>query len=487
MKNRHEDSGNTMFLLVCLMIVILLLVPAWYAARAGKINGGLLELAKAQIVAFTPFSEEADKAWELITQADPAALTWDQVMNVVRYSGKWVRWPYALILVALGGMCLFMSRTSGLIRRLNMDSLLRHNAESFACLRPVVGRGNALLSPESYDSGPWRIARSPVQFALEHGLLLNKDGQPFSVDEALRRGLAHVDLPAFGDARFDEARAAIVLKAQLGKKFDGFETMSAGRKALAAAFIAYAAGNKNDCLLILDTVATSYEEVEKPSCSVLVSPNSTVLRAPTCPALGELTCPRLGKPISSVVEKLFWPMLAKRISPVLETLLTPVLQKLNFHKTLDNILQEYKGLLIDPFLIRHAAYELPWFMALLTLARRKGVLASSQFLWLRPLDRPLWYALSQCGGRAAWAEGFAAWAHFAAEEKMGKALREPRLTHAVGRLRQTLAVQGWLTDDPCVFESAGLSLDKEVMFAPAEEHQEEYDANEDESLKNELC
>ena len=93
MKNQHEDSGNTMFLLVCLMIVILLLVPAWYVARAGKINGGLLELAKAQIVAFTPFSEEADKAWELITQADPAELSWEQVMNVVRYSGKWVRWP----------------------------------------------------------------------------------------------------------------------------------------------------------------------------------------------------------------------------------------------------------------------------------------------------------------------------------------------------------------------------------------------------------
>ena len=39
-----------------------------------------------------------------ITAADPAALTWDQVMNVLRYTGKWIRWPYALILVALGGM-----------------------------------------------------------------------------------------------------------------------------------------------------------------------------------------------------------------------------------------------------------------------------------------------------------------------------------------------------------------------------------------------
>ena len=74
---------------------------------------------------------------------------------------------------------------------LSMDSLLRNNAESFPCLRPIVGRGKTLLSPESYDSGPWRIARSPVQFALEHGLLLNKDGQPFTPEQALRRGLAH--------------------------------------------------------------------------------------------------------------------------------------------------------------------------------------------------------------------------------------------------------------------------------------------------------
>ena len=115
------------------------------------------------------------------------------------------------------------------------------------------------------------------------------------------------------------------------------------------------------------------------------------------------------------------------------------------------------------------------------------MLASSQFLWLRPLDRPLWYALSQCGGRAAWAEGFAAWAHYAAEERAGKTLFEPRLDHAVSRLRDNLAAQGWLSDMPRLFESSGLNLDDSMTFAPAEELQEEYDANEDQSLKNELC
>lgn len=431
MKGSHEESGNTFFLMVCLMIAVLFLLPAWYAARAGNINGSLLDLAKAQLVAFTAFSDEALVALERITRADPAALTWDQVMNVLRYSGKWLRWPYALVLAALGLMAIFMGRTAGLIRRLNMESLLQHNAESFACLRPIVGRGKHLLSPESYDAGPWRIARSPVQFALEQGLLLDKEGKPFTPAQGLRRGLAHADLPAYGQAHLDAEKAAAVLREQLGKRLRGFGALSHERKVLATAFLAYGAGDKQGCVDLLDAVSAAYTEIE----------------APTCPLLEQ-----------------------------------PAFQKRVVRAWNDN-----KKLRADPLLKRHAAFELPWFMALLRLARRKGVLASSQFLWVRPLDRPLWYALNQCGGRAAWAEGFAAWAHYAAEEKVGRTLREMRTAHAVNRLRETLTAQGWLTDVPLLFEPPGLHLDKDVVFAAAEEVVNDYDANDDQSLHNELC
>ncbi|MDD2966313.1 MAG: hypothetical protein PHN64_02300 [Desulfovibrionaceae bacterium] len=212
------------------MIAVLFVLPAWYASRAGYINGSLLALAKAQISAFTAFSDEAQQALGLMAQADPAALSWDQTMNVLRYSGKWIRWPYVVVLAALGVAAIFVGRTAGLIRRLNMDSLLAHNAESFACLRPIVGRGKYLLSRESYDNGPWRIARTPVQFALEHGLLLDKDGQAFTAEQALRRGLPHADLPAYGHAYVDEEKTATVLQEQLGRPFSGFENMSLERK-----------------------------------------------------------------------------------------------------------------------------------------------------------------------------------------------------------------------------------------------------------------
>ena len=430
MNGQKEDSGNAFFILVCLMIAVLFVLPAWYASRAGYINGTLLELAKTQIAAFAVFSDEAQQALGLMAQADPAALSWEQMTNVLRYSGKWIRWPYAVVLVALGVAAIFMERTAGLIRNLNMDSLLAHNAESFACLRPVVGRGKYLLSRESYDNGPWRIARTPVQFAVEHGLLLDKDGQVFTAEQVLRRGLPHADLPAYGHAYLDEEQSAIVLQEQLGKKFGGFDAMSQERKVLASAFLAYAAGDKHACMNLLDAMSASYTENEK--------------QAPAC----------------------------------------PVLENATFQKQMENLWNTHKTLLDEPILKRHAVFELPLFMAMLTLARRKGVLASSQFLWLRPLDRPLWYALNQCGGRAAWAEGFAAWAQYAAEEKAGTSFPEARTAHAVQRLKDTLAAQGWFTKMPKLFEPTGLHLDKDVVFAAAEENSE-YDANNDLNLLQE--
>ncbi|MDR2820413.1 MAG: hypothetical protein LBB60_07790 [Desulfovibrio sp.] len=438
-----------MFLFFAGMFIVLIMIPAFYAAKAGIINGALLSLTKFQLKLFTLFSAEAQTAWEHIASLDPAALTWERMEGILSYTGKWTRWIYALFLVLFALASLFMGRIGGLVRRLNMESLLKNNAESFACLTPIMECGKYLLSPESYDAGNWRIARSPIQFAAENGLLVDENGAAFAPDQVLRHGLGHADMPAYGQARLDEQKAALVLTAQLGDAFAGFEKLTPRRMALAAAFFAYAGGDKKECVGILDAVSRSYTEQN-----------------------GVCSC--------------------------------AVLDQGDFTSRLHAAWEKHKALVFDSLPSRHTAFELPWFMGLLTQARKKGVLASSQFLWLRPLDRPLWYALSQCGGRAAWAEGFAAWAHYAAEEKTGKPLSEPHLAQAVAALREALAVQGWLTDKPAssvatpqadaVSGNASpvpkpvvqndVKQDSEMVFAPAEENPE-YDANNDPALKRE--
>ncbi|HIV66285.1 MAG TPA: hypothetical protein H9991_08490 [Candidatus Mailhella excrementigallinarum] len=447
--NGRESRDDHLFLWCAFLVFVFVLLPALYVVYADDVNRPLLALAKAQIQVFAPFFEEAQTAWARIAEADPASLSWETMQKVLRYTGSWIRWPFALLLVLFGVAAIFMGRVGGLVRRFNMESLLKNNAESFPCLRPVVGRGKYLLSPESHDSGLWRIARTPVQFALEHGLLLDEQGDPFTPEQALKNGLPSTALPAWGHARLDEEKSLGVLTAQLGKRFEGYEGLSPCRRALAAAFLAYAGGNKKGCIALLDAVSLSYAEEN-----------------------GQASC--------------------------------PLLEDGNFVGKLKKEWDCRAPILSEKCLSIHAAYELPWFMALLYRARQKGVLASSQFLWLRPLDRPLWYALNQCGGRAAWAEGFAAWAHYQAEEKAGKALSEPHVQPAVASLRQSLAAQGWLTEifvpptpepTPAPTAAAAETSTLDTEFSPVEqppdvvladaEDNPEYDANEDEKLADE--
>jgi hypothetical protein len=441
-----NKDGNRENIWLVIFIGILLLVfvaiPAWYAAKAGDINGPLLTLAKFQLRLFVPFSEEAHKVWAYISSADPAALTWERMTAILSYTGAWIRWPFALFLILLGVMAIFMGRVKTLIRRLNMETLLRNNAESFPCLLPVVGRGKYLLSPESYDTGLWRIARSPLQFAVEHGLLVDDDGNAFAPEQVLQHGLGSADAPAWGKARLDEAKTLEVLRQQLGSAYNGLSSLSPLRKVLVAAFAAYAGGDKLDAVGLLDDLSRSYEEKDG---------------APTCALLYDA----------------------------------------NFQKQVEALLKKHKAILNEHAVARHGSFELVWLMGLLTRARKKGVLATSQFIFVRPLDRGLWYALSQCGGRAAWAEGFAAWAHYMAEEKIGCTLFEPKLTQAVKALHDALASQGWLTDKPYQPKAAEpvpgnptLTMKPEVVeYAaeddPAEEfyiHDPNYDAYADPSV-----
>ena len=388
---KNSDSDSQMFLIFAGVVIVFFILPMLYAAHARSINAPFIALTKFQLKAFLPFSEEARKLWLELVSRDPGTLTWENITVILRYSGEWIRWPYALILFLLGGLAVLYGRTADLTRRFSMDSLLKNNAEQFPCLRPVVGRGTYLLSPESRDSGPWRIARTPVQFCLENGLLVDKENKPVPAGNALKNGMPDENLEAYGTMEFSKENAA--------------HTQS---------------GRIQSCIDILDTVSCSYEEKDG-----------------ICSA--------------------------------------DVLEQEDFLEKAKALFMKHKVVQEDPLLLRHAAFELPWFMALLTRARQKGVLACSQFLWLRPLDRPLWYALNQCGGNTAWAEGLAAWAHYAAEEKAGNSLNKPHIAKAVHSLREALAEQGWLIDNT--------PHDPDRSYAMAED--DPYDANEDEALANE--
>lgn len=432
--NQEKSSDSTVFLLIALALVVFLGLPALYAAKAGSINAFLLDVAKWELRPFWILSEDVEKVLTHLAQTPPEAFTWKQVVAALEYAGSWLRWP---LFAMLGGLfyLAWVGRGKSFTRRFSMETLLENNMRSFPCLAPVVGRGKYLLDPKSFDEGPWMMARSPLQFALEKGLLKDEKDEAFTPDQALRNGLGEADMPAYGQGRFDRVRAMNVFDEQLGPKFMGVAELPPFRQALAAAFMAYAAGERKEAVAILDEMSLSY--TQEPEADTPATEGAE--KEKSCPRCAVLeVSPKAGK---EEAEK------AKA-----------------FRERIGETLARHKNILDEPCLKRHSAYVLPWFMALLTRARKKGVLAGPQFLFARPIDRPLWYALNQCGGRAAWVEAFAPWAHYMAEEKAGKALEKPDMADAAYSLEAALDALGWLY---CPDGDGKSDKEKAASFSPA--------------------
>jgi intracellular multiplication protein IcmP len=88
--------------------------------------------------------------------------------------------------------------------------------------------------------------------------------------------------------------------------------------------------------------------------------------------------------------------------------------------------------------IKQHAYVFTLFATLLQLARQSGVLASPMFIWLKPVDRRLWYILNNVGRYAFHVECAGIAAHWLFEKEVGEACATPMLEKALDGLQQAL-------------------------------------------------
>ncbi|BBB15106.1 component of Dot/Icm secretion system. ATPase component [Candidatus Rickettsiella viridis] len=80
------------------------------------------------------------------------------------------------------------------------------------------------------------------------------------------------------------------------------------------------------------------------------------------------------------------------------------------------------------------AYVLTVMASMLELARKDGVLASADFLWLKPTDRALWFMLNSVGRQTVCSEVAGPFAHWNVERAMGRRLLAPMVDEAVNGL-----------------------------------------------------
>lgn len=112
--------------------------------------------------------------------------------------------------------------------------------------------------------------------------------------------------------------------------------------------------------------------------------------------------------------------------------------KLNFTGA-DELLKKYRDTKLVRLCEQRHAYILTVMGSMIELGRTNGVLACSEFLWLKPLDRRLWYMLNTMGRQTAFAEVAGPFAHWAAERALGRPMQTPMIEEAVNGLEAALA------------------------------------------------
>jgi intracellular multiplication protein IcmP len=87
---------------------------------------------------------------------------------------------------------------------------------------------------------------------------------------------------------------------------------------------------------------------------------------------------------------------------------------------------------------RHA-YRTTLMASLLEMARSEGVLATAEFLWLKPVDRRMWYMLNAVGRQTAPVEVAGAFSHWQTELKVRRPLRTPAVNSAARALKEAVS------------------------------------------------
>lgn len=123
------------------------------------------------------------------------------------------------------------------------------------------------------------------------------------------------------------------------------------------------------------------------------------------------------------------------------------LKKLNFSgaDALINKHQNVKG--VQKVLQTHG-YTLTIMASMLEIAREDGVQASADFLWLKPIDRRLWYMLNTVGRQTPFVEIAGPYAHWLAEKLLGRRLLVPMVEEATNALEVALKEVVYHPDEP---------------------------------------
>ena len=128
---------------------------------------------------------------------------------------------------------------------------------------------------------------------------------------------------------------------------------------------------------------------------------------------------------------------SKEAARILMQLSSSSTSKLDFRGVTELLNKHLNTKQVQEITSRHA-YVYTVMASMLEGAREDGVQASADFLWLKPLDRRLWYTLNAVGRQTPFAEVAGVFAHWISEKEAGRKLLVPMVEEATKALEVAL-------------------------------------------------
>jgi hypothetical protein len=407
---KNSAVGATAIILV--ILGGLFLEPLGLAAR--------FMASKAAGLLILPLShKEQARALNTILKRKNALPSWTELRVIHHYLGL-TYWPLVALITLF--ILVRVNRTDVVLNYSNkhtLAQLLKISSKHYPCMVPVLKVGRIDLKPRFY--GEWRLAETPIQFILERSLLLDPKAVPYRIWDLLNKktGLPKLEQIGKGENnKLDKAKLAELIVNQLGPTFKGDpRELPFYQKALAAALIAHRLKEFETSTTIFNQLALSW------------NPKTHKVKSVEADRFLDRFYRQEG---SSVFPQ-------KMQLPDVRSLWDPYGLTPRLSLVLDNSRLNAPGRV---FFLR------VWFMELLRLAQIWGGVASSQWLWLKPSDRTLFYSLNQVGSPTAWIEAIGPYSHISNEvcHKIPKS--EPMINNALKSVEQLLKKEGWLLSEP---------------------------------------
>ncbi len=119
---------------------------------------------------------------------------------------------------------------------------------------------------------------------------------------------------------------------------------------------------------------------------------------------------------------------------ILDTLVKTAVQGKPNYDIANAVFKKHQNVEIVQEVVEKHAYLLTVMASLLQASRQDGVVPSAEFLWLKLFDRRLWYMLNCVGRQTPYAEVSGPFAHWRAEQVLGRRSLVPMVDEAIRAL-----------------------------------------------------